>query len=134
MKGECPCGGVTVTVPRKPEYLNSCDCTLCFRLGGLWGYFDPAEVTVTGETKAFRRSDVEVWLQTNFCPTCSAVVSWTAVRELETPRMGVNMRLFDPDQLVGLAVRFPNGRDWGDGSERPPPRHAEVPFTRDTPF
>ena len=35
MKGTCPCGGVTVTLPRKPEYLNSCDCTLCFRLGAL---------------------------------------------------------------------------------------------------
>jgi hypothetical protein len=33
MIGTCPCGGVTVTLPRKPEYLNSCDCTLCFRLG-----------------------------------------------------------------------------------------------------
>jgi hypothetical protein len=44
MKGTCPCGGVTVTVPRKPEYLNSCGCMLCFRLGALWGYFDPAEV------------------------------------------------------------------------------------------
>ena len=135
MKGECPCGGVTVTVTHRPEYLNSCDCTLCFRLGGLWGYYDPAEVTVAGETNGFRRSDVEVWLQTNFCPTCSAVVSWTAVQELEGPRMGVNMRLFDPDALLGLPVRFANGRDWNDDSdERPPPRHAEVPFARDAPF
>jgi hypothetical protein len=135
MKGTCPCGGVSVELPRKPEYLNSCDCTLCFRLGALWGYFDPAEVIVTGETRAFTRSDIEVWLQTNFCPTCSAVVSWTAVRELDRPRMGVNMRLFDPDELVGLPVRFPNGRDREDDSdERPPPRHADVPFARDQPF
>ncbi len=134
MKGQCPCGGVTVTVPREPEYLNSCDCTLCFRLGALWGYFDPAEATVEGATRAFTRSDIEVWLRTNFCPTCSAVVSWTAVRELETPRMGVNMRLFDPDELVGLPVHFPNGRGWSDDTERPPPRHADVPFARDAPF
>jgi hypothetical protein len=135
VKGTCACGGVTVTVPHRPEYLNSCDCSLCFRLGGLWGYFDPAEVAVTGETKAFRRSDIEVWLQTNFCPTCSAVVSWTAVRELETPRMGVNMRLFDPGDLLGLPVRFPNGRDDDDGEGgRPPPRHEQVPFARDAPF
>src|SRR6185437_4759692 len=61
MNGTCPCGGVTVTVPSKPDYLNSCDCTLCFRLGALWGYFDPVEVTVAGETKAFTRTDIEVW-------------------------------------------------------------------------
>jgi len=135
MRGTCPCGGVSVTLPRKPEYLNSCDCTLCFKLGTLWGYFDPAEVSVEGETKPFTRSDIEVWLQTNFCPTCSAVVSWTAVRDLGTPRMGVNMRLFDPDALVGLPVRFPNGRAWGDDSdEYPPPRHEEVSFAGDAPF
>ncbi|MEO6153017.1 MAG: GFA family protein [Croceibacterium sp.] len=134
MIGACPCGGVTVAVLRKPEYLNSCDCTLCFRLGGLWGYFDPAEVSVSGETKAFTRSDVEVWLRTNFCPTCGAVASWTAARELEPPRMGVNMRLFEPDDLVGIPVRFPNGRDWNDDDPRPPPRHAEIPFARDAPF
>ena len=134
MSGTCPCGGVTVTVPSKPDYLNSCDCTLCFRLGALWGYFDPGEVTVAGETRAFTRSDIEVWLQTNFCPTCSAVVSWTAVRDLGTPRMGVNMRLFDPDALLGLPVCFPNGRDQNDDTDRPLPRHAEVPFGRDAPF
>lgn len=134
MKGTCPCGGVTVTVPREPEYLNSCDCTLCFRLGALWGYFDPDEVAVAGETKAFRRSDIEVWLDTNFCPTCSAVVSWTAVRDIGEPRMGVNMRLFDPDELIGVPIRFPNGRDGGDDEPWPPPRHEEVPFARDKPF
>src|SRR5690606_19900853 len=94
VKGRCACGGVTITVPGRPEYLNSCDCSLCFRLGGLWGYYDPAEVTVEGETRPFQRTDIEVWLDTNFCPTCSAVVSWTAVRDIGTPKMGVNMRLF----------------------------------------
>lgn len=134
MKGTCACGGVAISVPRQPEYLNSCNCTLCWRLGTLWGYYDPAEVTVTGETRPFQRSDIEVWLETNFCPTCSAVVSWTAVRDIGAARMGVNMRLFDPDDLVGLPIRFPNGRDNDGEGERPPPRHAEMAFTRDGPF
>ena len=129
MKGTCPCGGVTVTVPGPPEFLNACNCTLCWRLGTLWGYYDPADVTVEGETKAFQRSDIEVWLDTNFCPTCSAVVSWTAVRELGEPRMGVNMRLFEPQELLGLPVRFPDNRNWDEDSERPPPLREETPGT-----
>ncbi|MEO6551216.1 MAG: hypothetical protein ABIO26_01535 [Croceibacterium sp.] len=126
---------MTVTVPRKPEYLNSCDCTLCFRLGTLTGYFDPAEVTIAGETRSFVRSDMDPpWLAVPFCPGCGAHIGWTALRPLDTPRMGVNMRLFDPDELVGIPVRFPNGREWNDEDDRPPPRHAEVPFARDAPF
>jgi len=134
VKGTCPCGGVTVTVAARPEYLNACNCTLCWRLGTLWGYYNPAEVTIEGQTKAFQRSDIEVWLDTNFCPTCSAVVSWTAVRELSEPKMGLNMRLFDPEALEGLPVRFPDNRGWDDESERPPPRRDNVTFTSQGPF
>ena len=131
MRGRCPCGGVTVEVPGAPAYLNSCNCSLCFRLGALWGYFDPADVTVAGETRPFARTDIEQWLETNFCPACSAVVSWTAVRDLGKPRMGVNMRLFEPEDLFGLPVRFGEGRDDARFGE---PRHAEVPFAHDSPF
>lgn len=134
MKGTCLCGGVAVIVPSKPEYMNSCDCSACFRLGSLTGYYSPDEVRIEGETSSFVRSDIDPWIAFLFCPTCSANVGWTALRPLKPPRMGVSMRLFDPDELVGVPVRFPNGREWNDGGERPPPRRAEVPFARDAPF
>lgn len=134
MKGTCLCGGVAVTVPAKPGYMNSCNCTACFTLGSLTAYFDPAEVTVAGETKSFVRSDIEAWIAFLFCPTCAANVGWTALEPLDPPRMGVSMRLFDPDELIGIPVRFPNGRAWNDDDATPPPRHAEVPFARDAPF
>ena len=134
MKGACLCGAVTVTVPGKPEYMNSCDCSACFKLGNLTGYFAPDDVTIEGETKRFVRSDIVPYIAFVFCPACSAAVGWTSLEPLDPPRMGVNMRLFDPDELVGVPVRFPNGRDWGDESEPPAPRRAEVPFARDAPF
>jgi len=133
VKGACLCGGVTVTVPGRPEYLNSCDCTACFKLGSLTCYFPPDEVTIAGETKSFVRSDIEPWIAFVFCPTCSASIGWTSLEPLDT--MGVSARLFDPDELLGVPVRFPNGREWNDeAAEPPPPRHAEVPFKRDAPF
>ncbi|MGZ5779111.1 MAG: aldehyde-activating protein [Croceibacterium sp.] len=125
---------MTVTVPGRPEYMNSCDCSACFKLGGLTGYFRPDEVTVEGETKTFVRSDIPAWIAFVFCPTCCAEVGWTSLEPLDPPRMGVSMRLFEPDDLVGIPIRFPNGRDWNDEDERPAPRHAEVPFARDAPF
>jgi hypothetical protein len=38
--------------------------------------------------------------------------------------------------MLGLPVRFPNGRDVADvgEGEPPPPRHEPVPFARDFPF
>ena len=134
MKGTCLCGGVTVSVPRKPEYMNSCNCSACFKLGSLTGYFDPAEVTVEGETKRFVRSDIEPWIAFVFCPTCSAGIGWTSLEPLDPPRMGVSMRLFDPGELVGVPIRFPHGRDWNDENERPAPRHEPIPFAHDHPF
>jgi hypothetical protein len=113
--------------------MNSCDCRACFALGSLTGYFPPDDVVIKGETRSFVRSDIKPWIAFVFCPTCSASVGWTSLEPLD--RMGVSMRLFDPDALVGVPVRFPNGRDASDdGDDWPPPRHAEVPFARDAPF
>lgn len=136
MKGSCPCGGVTVSVAHKPEILNSCDCTLCFRLGTLWGYFDPEDVTIEGETGTFVRSDMQAVAGIHFCPGCGATINWQFLAEPPPrPLMGVNMRLFGPEQLLGIAVYFSDGRNRNEGSEeRPAPRHPEVPFAFDAPF
>ena len=57
MKGTYRCGGMKITVARRPANLNSCNCSLSFRPGTLTGYFDPTEVTITGETKTFIRAE-----------------------------------------------------------------------------
>jgi hypothetical protein len=132
VKGQCLCGRVTVTVPGKPEYMNSCDCQACFKLGNLTGYFPSDDVKIEGETQRFIRSDIQAWIAFVFCPNCSAQIGWSSLEPLD--RMGVSMRLFDPAELVGVPIRFPNGRDAGEDGSWPPPRHAEVPFARDAPF
>lgn len=132
MKGACLCGGVTVTLARRPEYMNSCNCSACFRLGSLTGYFPPDDVTIAGEPKSYIRSDIEPYIAFLFCPTCSANVGWASLEPRE--RMGVSMRLFDPAELVGVPVRFPNGREWDGDEEMPAPRRAQVPFGPDAPF
>jgi len=136
LKASCPCGGVTVTLTRRPDYLNSCNCSLCFRLGTLTGYFNPAEVTIEGETRSFMRTDIDpVCLSVPFCPGCGATLGWRGVGEPEDPpRMGVNMRLFGPQALVGIPVRFPDGANWDESSPKPAKRHEEVPFQLDAPF
>lgn len=135
LKGSCPCGAVTVTVPRRPGYLNSCNCSLCFRLGTLTGYFDPSEVTITGPTKSFVREDIDPQcLAVPFCTGCGATIGWTPLIELDPPRMGVNMRLFGPEALLGIPVHFIDGANWDESSPQPARRHEDVVFAADAPF
>jgi len=133
MKGVCACDGVTVTLDRKPEYINFCDCSLCRRTGAVWGYYELAEVSVSGNLTSFVRRDLdEVYLATEFCPTCGTTVHWVPLPDRDSQRTGVNMRLFDPAEIAGIESRFPNGLDWVD--EPPPPRHSPIPYGSGTVF
>jgi len=133
MKGRCACGAVTVTVERKPDYINFCNCSLCRKTGGAWGYFRAGEVSVAGQLAGFERSDIdEVFLTTQFCPACGSAVRWVPLAHLTEDRVGVNMRLFEPEELAGIETRFPDGINWVD--ERPEPRHAPLPYGGGTVF
>ena len=135
MKGRCACGQVTVTVAHPPEYINFCNCSLCRRIGGGWGYYDRDEVIVSGEVRGFVRSDLkpeETCLETRFCPTCGAVVCWVPLPSFDSRRMGVNMRLFEPEELKGIETRFPDGINWA--GERLDERHPCLPYGEGTVF
>ncbi len=128
IEGRCICGGVTVELPRAPEYLNACNCRLCQRSGGIWGYFPRDEVTIRGETRRFVRSDLdEAYLANLFCPTCGNAAAWIAL-DSGYPRMGVNMRLFEPDALRGIETRFPDGLGWAKEAEGPAFVHEPAPY------
>src|SRR3546814_3713131 len=46
IEGSCHCGAVRLTLPEPPPDLGSCNCSLCRRIGGLWGYYRPDQVAV----------------------------------------------------------------------------------------
>ena len=39
IEGSCHCGAVRLTLPEAPAELGSCNCSMCRRIGGLWGYY-----------------------------------------------------------------------------------------------
>jgi hypothetical protein len=117
--GTCHCGAVRLTIPRKPDYVNDCNCTLCTKHAGLWGYYDPAEVSISGDTRTYIRADMaEPAIGTHFCGICGCTTHWrmleafTATHPGMPPRMGINMRLFAAEAVEGVEVRFPDGRAW----------------------
>jgi len=107
IEGSCHCGAVTVSIPTAPAVLTSCNCSICRRLGSLWAYFDPAEVTRTGATAVYTWGDR--MLDLHRCTVCGCTVCWTPREGTAPDRMGVNVRLFAPEILAAARVRRVDG-------------------------
>src|SRR5688572_24205475 len=106
MEATCHCSAVRIEVPRAPTELTSCNCSICRRVAGLWAYYRPAEVRVTGRTVTYRWGDRT--LDLHRCETCGCTTHWTPV-DPAGDRMGVNARLMDPAVVDAARVRRLDG-------------------------
>lgn len=117
----CLCGQVSVNVRKSPDFVHACNCTLCSKSGAWWGYFDPSDVTVAGETHGFVRQDkAGAGSEIRFCPSCGTttnfVLTEATIAVHGNTMMGVNMRLAPAAELAGIELRYPDGRAWpGEG-------------------
>ena len=121
-EASCNCGLVQLTLFQRPEFINDCNCSLCSKSGAIWGYFSRTDVEISGPTHTFERNDRSLpAVQIHFCGSCGSTTHWSLTKAYlkeagDVDRMGVNMRLFDSDQLAGIELRFPDGRAWnGEG-------------------
>jgi hypothetical protein len=55
LKLSCLCSQVRIETPKRPDFINECNCTLCSKSGARWAYFHPSEVIVVGTTKGYSR-------------------------------------------------------------------------------
>ncbi len=118
MTGSCLCGSVHVTIEAKPEFIHDCNCNLCRKSGGAWAYYPTGMVAVAGETVKFLRTDkANAAAEVHSCTKCGSTTHWSFSDEFMTANagvdlMGVNMRIFDPQALTGVEVRYPDGAAW----------------------
>lgn len=109
-RATCHCGAVRIVVPRVPEALTSCNCSICRRLGTIMAYYRLGEVTIEGET------DTYVWgdrmIAFHRCRVCGCATHWWPI-ESTRDRMGVNARLLPPEDLAGSRIRrFDGAETW----------------------
>ena len=52
MTGTCLCGAVSVTIDAPPDFIHDCNCNLCRKSGGAWGYFSSSQVRADGSTSS----------------------------------------------------------------------------------
>ena len=92
VSGSCHCGAVRLEVPEAPEWVGSCNCSLCRRTGWLGAYYPDGSVRVEGETVAYIWGDRLIGI--HHCPLCACLTHWKTLSE-DFGRMGVNARLLD---------------------------------------
>ncbi len=114
----CLCGQVRIRIPKRPDFINECNCLLCSKSGARWAYFHPSEVGIEGTTKGYSREDKEnPAAEIHFCANCGStthfILTASAMSKFgNAAQMGVNARLADEKDLAGTELRYPDGRTW----------------------
>ena len=107
--GSCHCGAVRITLNDEPAEASECNCSICSRLGSLWHYASPAQITVEGPLQGYVQGDRT--LTTWRCQDCGCVTHWTALDPAYT-RMGVNLRMFPRSLWIDLPRRHIDGASY----------------------
>jgi hypothetical protein len=107
---QCHCGAVRLQVPAPPTQVTSCNCSLCFKLGTLWGYYAPQDLTFVegaGLTQTYVQGDR--MLETHRCSSCGCVTHWVGIVGPAIGRVGLNVRLGDRKLVEAIPVKWLNG-------------------------
>ncbi|MCI2399370.1 hypothetical protein [Aliiroseovarius subalbicans] len=108
IKGSCHCGAVTFEVGR-PDFLVSCNCSICRRYRTLWTHCPPNTGVIhagDGATLQYVWGDKE--LAFHSCKTCGCTTHWTG---LTNDRFALNLALADPADIEGIRIRHFDGAD-----------------------
>lgn len=112
LSGACHCGAVKVVVPRRPDDLTNCNCSICRRLGTLWAYYPVDDVRIEAAPDAI---EDYIWgdktLRIVRCRNCGCVTHWQPLQPKPGGKMGVNARIFEPEALGTPRIRLLDGAD-----------------------
>ena len=107
----CHCGDVRVSIPRLPETVTSCNCSLCYRIGALWAYFTRGEVTIERPAEGVEYSWGDRCMVIHSCGRCGSTTHYESVDEGPEARVAVNMRMAPRALAESVPVRHFDGAD-----------------------
>ncbi len=111
-EGSCHCGAVRFEYPGEPEWLLSCNCSICRRLSTLWAYAPVKDMLIE---KAENATLAYCWgdrmLELHTCRTCGCTTHWIGTDGDESSKMAVNFRLCDPAEISHYRIRRFDGAD-----------------------
>ena len=85
----CHCGRATIRLPRKPDSVTRCNCTMC-TASGFWGiYYASEELTIQGDFDSYVRSDLwQAYLKMLRCANCGILTHWELLSEPPHEQLG----------------------------------------------
>lgn len=113
IEGSCHCGKVTFRVSQPPERLVDCNCSICLRIGALWGHVPIGSVDVqrTGETAPYVQGDKTLAMHT--CTTCGCTTHWENLQPEDNAKMAVNFRMCGAEEISRHQIRkFDGAETW----------------------
>lgn len=112
IEGSCHCNAVSLSYSGTPRRLVSCNCSICRRLGALWGHGPASVITVTaapGALLSYSHGDGGIAFCT--CKTCGTTTHWESTDKSGDYPMAMNMNTADSEAVSGLPLRHFDGAD-----------------------
>ena len=108
IKGRCHCGEVSFSLSEEPKWLVDCNCSICARLGAIWGHVEIASVAIqSGCTKKYINGDRCIAFHS--CTVCACTTHWEELNPSEFTRMGVNFNMCSTDVISRFRIRHRDG-------------------------
>lgn len=111
VQGQCHCGAVKFTASKAPKALVDCNCSICRRLGALWGHVPINSVTIVApDDGTIRYAQGDKTLAINTCKTCGCTTHYESLTD-GGEIMAVNFRMCAPEVVDEFEVRKFDGAD-----------------------
>jgi hypothetical protein len=110
LSATCHCGAIRIEIPHAPTEVTNCNCSICRRLGALWAYYDVDTVKVIGHparTAQYIQGDKT--LRVVRCQHCGCTTHWEPLGTDKHPKLGVNIRNFEPSDIGNVRIRLLDG-------------------------
>ena len=110
-EGKCHCGAIRFTVTEAPAKLVDCNCSLCRRLGALWGHVSISSVSVEYSPElvtSYTQGDETLAVKT--CISCGCTTHYESLQH-NGEYMAVNFRMCEPDVVSAFRIRKFDGAD-----------------------
>jgi len=108
IKGSCHCGTVTYQIQETPEFVVTCNCSICRKLNTTWAHSDRTKMTLNAPEGATHTYSWGEYLVFHTCKTCGCTTHWMAA---DASRYAINCQLASEADMEGIRVRRFDGAD-----------------------